>query len=249
MTLQLQRRQPRGRFGLKGPRAAQWLTSHGIVVPESPNSWSYSPAAGDEVRFSEEADGCDAVRISDEAHGGDAVRMSDEADGCDAVRMSDEAHGCDAVRISDEALFVARLGIGEFFLEDLAGGTRLRSIEPAAHAHPPGVYPVLREDAAYSLSGEGAADVLAQVCNIDFAAYKLDSQPIIMTLMIGVSVLVAPQSSGTGCRYWIWCDPSFGPCLEESLIAVVRDGGGSFAIAPRLFPAGCIIRKTSAVSP
>ncbi|MDP8986474.1 MAG: hypothetical protein M3N97_15825 [Pseudomonadota bacterium] len=212
MTLQLQRRQLRGRFGLKGPRAAQWLASHGIIVPESPNTWAYSPAAGHEVGFSKEARGHDAVRMSDEAHGGDAVRMS------------------------DEALFVARLGIGEFFLEDLAGGTWLRSLEPAAHAHPPGVYPVLREDAAYSLSGEGAADVLAQVCNIDFAAYKLNSQPIIMTLMIGVAVLVAPQPSGTGRRYWIWCDPSFGPCLEESLIAVVRDGGGSFAIAPRLFP-------------
>jgi hypothetical protein len=31
------------------------------------------------------------------------------------------------------------------------------------------VYPVLREDAAFALSGEGSLDVLAQVCNVNFA--------------------------------------------------------------------------------
>ncbi len=179
-TLEFKRRQPCGRFGLKGPRAAEWLASHGIVVPAAPNTWAYSPAAGN------------------------------------------------AAQAAYEALFVARLGTGEFFLEDSAGGTALRGIEPAAETHPWGVYPVLREDAAYSLSGEGSCEVLAQVCNVNFGDLELDAHPIIMTLMIGVSVLVAPQTLAAECRYRIWCDPTFAPYLEESVMTVVRDCGGNY---------------------
>ena len=78
---------------------------------------------------------------------------------------------------------------------------------------PPGVYPVLREDWAFHSSGDGVHDVLAQVCNVNFAALPLHSHPVIMTLMIGVAVLVVPQGreagqGGAGERqYRIWCDP------------------------------------------
>ncbi|HEY3656041.1 MAG TPA: hypothetical protein VGL34_13835 [Steroidobacteraceae bacterium] len=191
-ALVFHRREARDRFGLKGPRAAEWLAGHGIVVPTTPNTWSASPVARDAAA----------------AHG--------EA----------RAHGA--------ALFVARLGTGEFFLEDCAGGTTLRGIAPFAEAYPPGVYPVLREDAAFLLSGQGSLDVLAQVCNVNFAALALDSHPVIMTLMIGVAVLVVPQTPGAPRDvvaerlYRIWCDPTFGPYVEESLETVVVECGGNY---------------------
>jgi sarcosine oxidase subunit gamma len=101
--------------------------------------------------------------------------------------------------------------------------------------HPPGVYPVLREDWAFHLGGERVHDVLAQVCNVNFAALSLDSHPLIMTLMIGVAVLLVPQSvvgggqgGATERHYRIWCDPTFGPYLGESLGAVVMECGGSY---------------------
>jgi hypothetical protein len=53
-----------------------------------------------------------------------------------------------------------------------------------------------------------------------------------MTLMMGVAVLVVPReaaAAGGGAverRYRIWCDPTFGPYLSESLGAVVNDCGG-----------------------
>jgi sarcosine oxidase subunit gamma len=134
-----------------------------------------------------------------------------------------------------DALLAARLGAAEFFLEDGAAGTVLKRIFPALDGNPPGVYPVLREDWAFGLGGEGVHDVLAQVCNVNFAALPLDARPLIMTLMIGVAVLVVPQimvSGGRGGaaerRYRIWCDPSFGPYLGESLGAVVIECGGSY---------------------
>jgi sarcosine oxidase, subunit gamma len=130
-----------------------------------------------------------------------------------------------------QALLVARLGSAEFFLED-ASGTKLERIAPSLQEHPAGVYPVLREDWAFVLGGEGVHEVLAQVCNVNFAALKLDTRPLIMTLMIGVAVLVVPQSAsgdpGAAAQYRIWCDPTFGPYLLESLGEVVSECGGSY---------------------
>ena len=134
-----------------------------------------------------------------------------------------------------DALLAARLGAAEFFLEDGAAGTALKRISPALDGNPPGVYPVLREDWAFGLGGERVHDVLAQVCNVNFAALPVDSRPLIMTLMIGVAVLVVPQimvSAGAGGaaerRYRIWCDPTFGPYLGESLGEVVIECGGRY---------------------
>ena len=174
-ALVFQRREARDRIGLKGPRAAEWLAGHGIVVPMAPNTWAVSAAP----------------------------------------------------LMPDDALLAARLGTGEFFLEDRAGGTALRGLELAAETTP-GVYPVLREDAAFLLFGEGSPDVLAQVCNVNFADLELDSHLVIMTLMIGVSVLVVPQAAGPKSLYRIWCDPTFAPYLGKTLGAVVVECGGNY---------------------
>jgi len=55
----------------------------------------------------------------------------------------------------------------------------------------------------------------------------LTGQPVIMTLMIGVAVLVVPQMAGAWPRCRIWCDPTFGEYLEESLGTVVTESGGN----------------------
>jgi sarcosine oxidase subunit gamma len=122
------------------------------------------------------------------------------------------------------ALLVARLGTAEFFLEGAATVPALRRMTAVLEAGAAGVYPVLREDWCLQLRGEQVHEVLAQVCNVDFAALRLDAHPLIMTLMIGVAVLVVPQEAQ---RYRLWCDPTFGPYLSESLGAVVIECGGS----------------------
>ena len=180
-ALELKLREPRDRLGLKGPRAAEWLAAHGMVLPMTPNTWTRSAAIP-----------------------------------------------------ATEALLVARLGTSEYFLEDAAAGTTLKRMSSSLDAQMPGVYPVLREDWAFRLGGEGVHEVLAQVCNVNFAALSLDSNPLIMTLMIGVAVLVVPQGAAGGPdaaserQYRIWCDPTFGPYLSESLGAVVIECGGRY---------------------
>ncbi len=170
-ALEFKKRNRCERFGLKGPRAAEWLEARGITLPAAPNQWT---------------------------------------------------------AVAGDGLLVARLGTLEFFLEDCAGGGRVRGLESAPDPPEPGVYPVLREDAAFSLSGPGSYDVLAQVCNVNFADLELTSQPVIMTLMIGVAVLVVPQMVDAWPRFRIWCDPTFGPYLEESLGTVVTESGGNY---------------------
>ncbi len=118
---------------------------------------------------------------------------------------------------------VARLGNSEFFIEGNA--PLIAELDLALAGYPPGVYPVLRADAALLIEGPAAHDVLAQVCNIHFAALDLARDPVIMTLMIGVSVLVLPEASGDGRRYRIWCDPSFGEYLEHELSVIIGAAG------------------------
>jgi sarcosine oxidase, subunit gamma len=126
-----------------------------------------------------------------------------------------------------QRFLVARLGHTEFFLEDEEGGTALATVAAALDAAPLGVYPVLHEDFAFQMSGEGVHDALAQVCNVNFAALDLDSQPLVMTLMIGVAVLVVPEGADAARQYRFWCDPTFGPTLSEALGTVVVECGGT----------------------
>jgi len=122
---------------------------------------------------------------------------------------------------------VGRLGFTEFFVEERGDAAGVTALEALAAGESAGVYPVLREDTALVLGGEGAADVLAQVCNVDFDALEIAQRPVVMTLMVGVGVLVLPQVSlEDGAIYRIWCDPSFGQYLWETLENTVEKNEG-----------------------
>ena len=132
-------------------------------------------------------------------------------------------------------LLIARLGVAEYFLEEGAAAMgdesatacvvpRLCDALRTAH---PGVYPVLRQDAAFLLSGDGALDVLAQVCSVDFSQLARGAQPLFMTMVIGVAVLIVPQSARGETAYRIWCDPTFAAYFGQAIGEVVVEGGGS----------------------
>ena len=127
-----------------------------------------------------------------------------------------------------EGLLAARLGASEFFFEHAASDAAAARMSAALIGYPRGVYPVLREDRAFVLGGEGVHDVLAQICNVNFAELSLETHPLIMTLMIGVAVLVVPEAAADGRRYRIWCDPTFGTYLQESVGVVVVECGGRY---------------------
>ena len=118
---------------------------------------------------------------------------------------------------------VGRLGYTEFFIEESGEAGGVTAIEQLTAGDFAGAYPVLREDRALVLGGELAADALAQVCNVNFGALDAAQRPVVMTLMAGVGVLVLPQQTpDDGAIYRIWCDPSFGTYLSETLEEVVQ---------------------------
>ena len=115
---------------------------------------------------------------------------------------------------------IGRLGSTEFFLEESGDASGIAALEKITVEGAPGAYPVLREDFAVVLGGPRAPDVLAQVCNVNFAA--ISDRAVVMTLMIGVAVLVMPQSTDEGKVYRIWCDPSYGSYLQSELEQMVK---------------------------
>jgi sarcosine oxidase, subunit gamma len=119
---------------------------------------------------------------------------------------------------------VARLGRTEFLIEDARGDPTCGRL--GALPIPPGVYPVLRQDAELVLTGSRAGDLLLQTCSIDFAALDAAARPVVLTSMVGVGVTVLFEAHQAARRYRIWCDGTYGEYLWTTLVDVARDLGG-----------------------
>lgn len=143
--------------------------------------------------------------------------------------------GVNAWMRTAEGLLVARLARSEFFIEDRFGGNGVAHLRQALQPAP-GVYPVTRQDAALVLAGERVNDLLVQICNVNFRTWGLDEQVVVMTSMVGVSVLVIwHRQNGIPC-YRVWCDGTFGPYLCETLLEIAKELKGTAVGLQRLFP-------------
>lgn len=122
---------------------------------------------------------------------------------------------------------VARLGASEFLVEALGPG---QPVIAARERFPvPGVYPVIRQDAAFILSGPRATDLLLETCSYPFAR-ETDGDRVVMTSMVGVGVTVVPRLVRETTEFNVWCDPSFGLYLWSTLVGIAREmGGGAIA--------------------
>jgi hypothetical protein len=125
-------------------------------------------------------------------------------------------------------VLVALLGATEFLVEAMGAATQ--GVMAARERLPaPGVYPVIRQDAAFILGGPRANDLLLETCSYPFAGSARDTL-VVMTSMIGVGVTVIPRRAGTSTEFDIWCDPSFGLYLWSTLVGIAREmGGGAIA--------------------
>jgi len=122
--------------------------------------------------------------------------------------------------------FIARLGRSEFFLEGGTGSDGIGAVRSALGAGAPGVYPVIRQDAGFLLAGKRVNELLVETCNVNFAEIDPQDRVVVMTQMIGVSVLVIRDIDREIPRYRIWCDPTFAPYFWETLSEIAADLGG-----------------------
>ena len=70
--------------------------------------------------------------------------------------------------------------------------------------------------------GTAIQDLLRQTCSVNFQGLSLAENPVILTLMVGVSVTIIPIATD---RYRIWCDGTFGAYLWETLVTIAQELG------------------------
>jgi len=122
---------------------------------------------------------------------------------------------------------VDRLGQSEYLID----GNAEVVAKIAATARTPGVYPVLRQDASFSISGSCVSELLMQTCNVDFRILDADPALLLMTSMVGVSVVVVPLKTGASPNYRLWCDGTYGLYLWETLNEIISELGGGVALS------------------
>ena len=131
---------------------------------------------------------------------------------------------------------IARLASSEFLLEDNVGQDYADRVRTQLGRGVPGVTPVLRQDAEIVLAGPRINELLLQTCSFNFAALDLVSRPIVMTSMIGVSVLLIPITRHGAPFYQIWCDGTYAVYLWEHLLEIAVELGGGAVGLSALFP-------------
>ena len=124
-----------------------------------------------------------------------------------------------------EGGLVARLGSSEFLVEDSLSNNVASRLAQCQQL-PSKVYPVLRQDAAIALCGEAVNELLLQTCSINFRALSLAERPLVLTTMVGVSVIVIPGERAGLPLYRIWCDGTYGAYLWRTLVAIAEELGG-----------------------
>jgi sarcosine oxidase subunit gamma len=100
-----------------------------------------------------------------------------------------------------------------------------------------GVYPMLRQDAALLVRGEGVRELFAQTCSIDVSAIPPQERTVTLTMMVGVAVTIIAASPDDGFR--IWCDGTYGAYLWDTLLESTELGGGAVGLSAAL-PAATI---------
>ena len=143
--------------------------------------------------------------------------------------------GVNAWTRTTDGVLIARLGRSEFFLEDAFGGAVVERCR-AMLVPGPGLYPVLRQDAALVLAGPRLNDLLVQTCSVDFKSPTMHEPVAVMTSMIGVSVLAICDRASAGPVLRLWCDGTFGPYLWETLLGIAHEEGGGAVGLGKLFP-------------
>jgi sarcosine oxidase subunit gamma len=143
---------------------------------------------------------------------------------------------------------IARTGLTEYFLEDApAEGGRPNVVAPVTESllssPQPGVYPALRQDASFLLSGDRAPAVLLQTCGFDFRqpGFSPSASPdqatvMVMTRVAGVSTWVVHRAINGKAVYQLWADGTYGPYLWETLLKISREFDGDAVGLSVFFP-------------
>jgi len=128
---------------------------------------------------------------------------------------------------------IAKTGGTEFFIESGLDGELTPRLLSNLDSKTPGVYRVIRQDAALVLIGQNSNLALAETCGVDFS--KPESR-MVFTRVAGVSCSLLPFAVNGIPAFRIWFDNSYGRYFFETLLQIIRDLGGDAVGIEALFP-------------
>ncbi len=128
---------------------------------------------------------------------------------------------------------IARLGAADFLLEGGFSGVSISELS-ASLASVPRAYRAERADATFLLAGSRAAEVLAQLCSIDFRA-ALPGR-VVLTRAAGVNCGVLPDLVRAAPGFRLWVDPGYAVYFWETLAGIGEELGGRVVGAAALYP-------------
>lgn len=129
-------------------------------------------------------------------------------------------------RLPDGLGLALRLGMNEFMLEDGPRWGVVENLGGSLNSGSRGLYPVMRQDAAFVLTGERAGEVMLQVCGVDFDAADYEARPVFLTRVAVTSAVVAPLVEDGVQSFRLWCSYPYGAYLWEELAEIVGEYGG-----------------------
>ena len=121
---------------------------------------------------------------------------------------------------------ILRLGSNEFLVEDGPRASVVESLRGSLDSGSRGLYPVLRQDASFLLTGARAREVMLQVCGIDFDAVDYGTRPLFLTRVAVISAVVLPWVEEGTRGFRLWCSYPYGLYLWEELNEIVGEFGG-----------------------
>jgi hypothetical protein len=142
--------------------------------------------------------------------------------------------GANRYSIDSRGVLAARLATSEFLFESThadAAPTLVAAKRALEETDvPPGVYPVLRQDFVIEISGRRTQELFAQTCAVDLFPVERDASAtagaVVLTSMIGVSVVITCRACADGPRFTLWSDPSYSHYFRTQLAAIATELGG-----------------------
>jgi len=126
---------------------------------------------------------------------------------------------------NDRTSLVLRLGNTEFLIEDQLDGVTCAQL-CSDNARVEQVYPVLRADAAFIVSGRASLELFSEISALDLSEKALAKHAVIMTQIAGISTTIIRMQLNNEPIYRIWCDGTYGVYLWQVLVEIAKELGG-----------------------
>ncbi|MEP7311797.1 MAG: sarcosine oxidase subunit gamma [Pseudomonadota bacterium] len=118
-----------------------------------------------------------------------------------------------------------RLGNSEFLVEQDVSDEAILALQLTLTTTALRAWPALRCDRSLVLRGPDTRALLLQICDFDFTTLEAAPHTAVMTLMAGISVIIARDDKAAMPGIRIWCDPGFGDYLHDCLLTLLNATG------------------------